>query len=163
MKIEQTPFISCVFQPAGQFYNLSSHSHQVFHPSGSLYPSEGEDRGACWGENCPSLRTKITIVLVRGERCEAHFTRQGWWGAMKERWKGGYWLADCEILMPFSYKTTLGWVFCQDSIRPLHWNSLHWMWEWTQGSEYLRSVSDLPGVDGVLSPSLCSGDQGKPG
>ena len=88
MKIEQTPFISCVFQPAGQFDDLSSRSHQVFPPSWSLYPSEVEDRGAGWGENCPSLRTKIIIVLVRGERWEVRgtFYKAGEGrGAMKER------------------------------------------------------------------------------
>ena len=42
-----TDTFSFLCLPAGQFYNLSSPSHQVFHPSGSLYPSEVEERGLC--------------------------------------------------------------------------------------------------------------------
>ena len=111
-----TFYLFCL--PAGQFYNLSWRSHQVFHPSGYLLPGEVDGWWlAVWGENCPSLRMKIIIVLVRGGEVRGTFYKAGAMKEMKRRVLSGWaWNINAVFLK-------LLWA---DFLSRFHLTSDHW-------------------------------------
>ena len=74
MKIEQTPFISCVFQPASFTIYHRAALIKFFIPPGLYIPVKEKIEGFVGEKIVRRYGGKIIIVMVRGERREERGT-----------------------------------------------------------------------------------------